>query len=216
MRCYLKKKEEVKTIFDRGGGPQATKGDQGEGGGDRGGNWGVDGVVSLDAARGDQQTKIIRCYLKKKEEVETPWQLTIDIVCENALLEKYYRAQNFCSDEDVDKMLQVFKTDLPASLKITGIGAQSAALLRIIEGGYFAELTEMLASEDEVVVPTHLPWYPDKLAWQLNVTRKDIQRQESGTSEKFVQADAPVSFPDTTDVHDVKDDPHPEAVQDWF
>ena len=139
-----------------------------------------------------------------------------DIVRENALFEKYYRAQNFCSDEDVDKMLQVFKTDLPASLKITGIGAQSAALLRIIEGGYFAELTEMLASEDEVVVPTHLPWYPDKLAWQLNVTRKDIQRQESGTSEKFVQADAPVSFPDTTDVHDVKDDPHPEAVQDWF
>ena len=36
----------------------------------------------------------------------------------------------------------------------------------------------MLASGEVVVVPTHLPWYPDKLAWQLNVTRKDIRRQE--------------------------------------
>ena len=39
---------------------------------------------------------------------------------------------------------------------------------------------------------------------------------QSRTLEKFVQADDPVSFlPDTTDVHDVKDDPHPEAVQYW-
>ena len=101
-----------------------------------------------------------------------------DIVRENALFEKYYRAQNFCSDEDFDKMLEVFKTDLPASFRITGTRAQSAALLKIIEGRYFAELTEMLASGEDVVVPTHLPWYPDKLAWQLNVTRKDIRRQE--------------------------------------
>ena len=36
----------------------------------------------------------------------------------------------------------------------------------------------MLASGEVVVVPTHSPWYPDKLAWQLNVTRKDIRRQE--------------------------------------
>ena len=28
------------------------------------------------------------------------------------------------------------------------------------------------------MVPTHLPWYPDRLAYQLNVTRKEIRRQE--------------------------------------
>ena len=28
------------------------------------------------------------------------------------------------------------------------------------------------------MVPTALPWYPDKLAYQLNVTRKEIRRQE--------------------------------------
>ena len=29
-----------------------------------------------------------------------------------------------------------------------------------------------------MVVPTYLPWYPDKLAYQLNVTRKEIRREE--------------------------------------
>ena len=77
QRSYLKKKEEAKTIFVPGGGPQVTKGDQGGGGGDEGCNLEVDGVVSFDAAQGDQQTKFIRCYLKKKDEVETRWQLTI-------------------------------------------------------------------------------------------------------------------------------------------
>ena len=40
-----------------------------------------------------------------------------DIVRENALFDSFYRQQNFCSDEDFDKMLEVFKTDLPASFR---------------------------------------------------------------------------------------------------
>ena len=101
-----------------------------------------------------------------------------DIVRENKLFDEFYRAQNFCSEEDFEKMMSVFKTDLPASFRITGTRAQSSALLKIIEGRYFAELTEYLASGGSVVVPTHLPWYPDRLAYQLNVTRKEIRREE--------------------------------------
>ena len=29
------------------------------------------------------------------------------------------------------------------------------------------------------VEPTCLSWYPDRLAWQLNLTRKDIRREEA-------------------------------------
>ena len=58
------------TIFDPGGGTQ-LKGDQGEGGEDEGDALGVDGGVSFYAAQGDQRTRLMRCYLKKKEEVET-------------------------------------------------------------------------------------------------------------------------------------------------
>ena len=60
--------------------------------------------------------------------------------------------------------------------RITGTRAQAAALVKIIEGRYFKELTE--SSGGDVAVPSVLPWYPDNLAYQLNVTRKEIRRQE--------------------------------------
>ena len=40
-----------------------------------------------------------------------------DIVRENVLFENFYRAQNFCSDDDFNKMMEVLKTDLPASFR---------------------------------------------------------------------------------------------------
>jgi hypothetical protein len=30
----------------------------------------------------------------------------------------------------------------------------------------------------QVVKPEALPWYPDRMAYQLNLTRKDIRREE--------------------------------------
>ena len=47
-----------------------------------------------------------------------------DIVRENELFDKFYRTQHFCSDEDLDKMMAVFKTDLPASFRTGQIFAR--------------------------------------------------------------------------------------------
>jgi len=101
-----------------------------------------------------------------------------DIIRESPSFEAYYRSLNMCSKEEADKMMAVMKSDLPASFRITGTRSQAAALLRIIESKYFSELTRAKESGGDVVVPTLLPWYPDRLAYQLNVTRKDIRRQE--------------------------------------
>jgi len=101
-----------------------------------------------------------------------------DIVRSNTMFEKFYKAQNFCSEEEFDKTIEVLKTDLPASFRITGSKSQAEALLNIIEGKYFKELTEFLAQGGNVIIPKMLPWYPDKLAYQLNATRKDIRREE--------------------------------------
>ena len=51
--------------------------------------------------------------------------------------------------------------------------------MKIIEGRYFSELTALQESGASVVVPAALPWYPARLAYQLNVTRKEIRREES-------------------------------------
>jgi hypothetical protein len=45
---------------------------------------------------------------------------------------------------------------------------------------YFKDKAEVQENGDapHVVRPTCLKWYPDNMAWQLNLTRKDIRRQE--------------------------------------
>ena len=54
----------------------------------------------------------------------------------------------------------------------------------MIEGTYFSALarkTEIEENEEVLpkVEPRALPWYPDRLAWQLSITRKDIRREEA-------------------------------------
>ena len=55
-------------------------------------------------------------------------------------------------------------------------------LKSIIEGTYFSELVAAKAVLGEVVVPSVLPWVPGGLAYQLNLTRKEIKKQEVGRS----------------------------------
>merc|ERR1719495_1547496 len=86
-------------------------------------------------------------------------------------------------------MLRYMRLDLPASFRITGFRSQALALRDFVQGHYLDQIAnladqrekaEIKTETDEVVVrPTKLPWYPDGMAWQLNITRKDIRRDES-------------------------------------
>jgi hypothetical protein len=48
-----------------------------------------------------------------------------DIVRENAMYEKFYGAMNICDDkEELDRMVETMKKDLPASFRVTGFRSQ--------------------------------------------------------------------------------------------
>lgn len=54
------------------------------------------------------------------------------------------------------------------------------AIRNLIENKYLKELAQAEDNDAEVKVePKCLSWYPDRMAWQLNLTRKDIRRVES-------------------------------------
>jgi len=101
-----------------------------------------------------------------------------DIVRENKKFEEFYKAQQICPDEEFNDMIKALQLDLPASFRITGFRSHAKSLLNVIKGEYFKEFTDFQAKGGKVVVPTCLQWYPDQLAYQLNVTRKDIRREE--------------------------------------
>jgi len=101
-----------------------------------------------------------------------------DLVRSNLLFEQFYRKQNICPQEEFQEMMETLKKDLPSSFRISASRTESQALLEILQTKYFAALSSHLEAGEEVVVPTVLPWYPGNLAYQLNLTRREIRRQE--------------------------------------
>ena len=84
-------------------------------------------------------------------------------------------------------MIASLRKDLPASFRVTGFRSQAFGVRDLIEGTYFAELAQKerkngegdLEQELPKIEPKALPWYPDRLGWQLAITRNDIRRDET-------------------------------------
>ncbi|XP_063218332.1 tRNA (cytosine(34)-C(5))-methyltransferase [Bacillus rossius redtenbacheri] len=104
-----------------------------------------------------------------------------DIVRENPDFSKYYKMQNIVPEGEWDAFLAALQENLPTAFRITGSKAEASMLLAIVRGQLFSELLNPAAGGPlaAVQLPVCIPWYPDNLAWQLTLSRKDIRRSES-------------------------------------
>jgi len=77
------------------------------------------------------------------------------------------------------------RTNLPVAFRITGSKAEAKALLEIIKSDFFKEIlnanlhSDKEDSNESETILHSLPFYPEELAWQLQLTRKDIRRSEA-------------------------------------
>ncbi|XP_037078171.1 tRNA (cytosine(34)-C(5))-methyltransferase-like [Pollicipes pollicipes] len=103
-----------------------------------------------------------------------------DIVKENKMFEEFYKKQAVVPVGEWDQFMATLRDPLPASFRVTGTRSQSQALLAIVQDD-FLKLVEKQegAGDDPAVKHVCLPWYPDKLAYQLNLTRTDIRKSEA-------------------------------------
>ncbi|XP_062139291.1 tRNA (cytosine(34)-C(5))-methyltransferase [Drosophila sulfurigaster albostrigata] len=108
-----------------------------------------------------------------------------EIERDNACFIKYYQLQRICANEEEwRQFLEKIRDNLPVTFRVTGFKDEAKALLKIIETQMFAEYVRGAAElnglpEEQVQRPLCLPWYPNGMAYQLNLTRKDIRRSES-------------------------------------
>ncbi|XP_034949352.1 tRNA (cytosine(34)-C(5))-methyltransferase [Chelonus insularis] len=124
---------------------------------------------------------------KQKNKVESDREKTRDyaeIIRENKDFETYYKQQSIMPDKEWDPFLKTMRENLPTAFRITGSRAEAKALLNIIKSDFFQEILNMKNNENgdnegEKLRPHCLPFYPDDLAWQLQLTRKDIRRSEA-------------------------------------
>ncbi|KAH8419700.1 hypothetical protein KR009_001305 [Drosophila setifemur] len=107
-----------------------------------------------------------------------------EITRDNAFFIKYYHLQKICAgEEEWTEFLASIRDNLPTTFRVTGFRDEAKALLSIIETQLFTEYVRAVAElhqkpAEEVERPLCLPWYPNGLAYQLHLTRKDIRRSE--------------------------------------
>ncbi|KAJ1519527.1 hypothetical protein ONE63_004809 [Megalurothrips usitatus] len=104
----------------------------------------------------------------------------VDTVRESEAFSKYYKIQNVVPENEWDEMISTLQETLPTSFRITGGKMEACAMLDVIEGQFFQELLSAgVEPGADIKPPKQLPWYPDRLAWQLDISRKDIRRSEA-------------------------------------
>lgn len=103
-----------------------------------------------------------------------------DIVRENDKFIKYYQTQMICPESEWDDFIKCIKSDLPTAFRITGYKGEAKKMLEIVQGQFIQDcLHESNSGDNKLPTVFPLPWYPEKLAWQMNLTRKDIRRAEA-------------------------------------
>ncbi|EMD37062.1 hypothetical protein CERSUDRAFT_50963, partial [Gelatoporia subvermispora B] len=94
----------------------------------------------------------------------------------NERFEKYYKAQNILPDDEWDKFLEAMRSPLPTTFRVAG-SRQAARLLNdVIRSTHVPHLAGVVFEGESVSPPAQIPWYPEGLAWQFNVSKKVLRK----------------------------------------
>ncbi|GJE86312.1 RsmB/NOP family class I SAM-dependent RNA methyltransferase [Phanerochaete sordida] len=94
----------------------------------------------------------------------------------NERFEAYYKAQNVLSEGEWDAFLESMKEPLPTTFRVTGSRQVAQLLNDMIKDTHAPQLAGVVFEGEAVAPPKQIPWYPDGLAWQLNVAKKVLRK----------------------------------------
>ncbi|TIA97272.1 hypothetical protein E3P94_02927 [Wallemia ichthyophaga] len=95
---------------------------------------------------------------------------------QNPLFDKYYKSQNLLDDGEWNSFIHTAKQLLPTSFRITGNKSTANDLNQHIKKTYIPFLSQAKLDGVQLPPPKQLDWYPDGLAWQLNLTKQQIRK----------------------------------------
>ncbi|KAH3901815.1 tRNA (cytosine-C5-)-methyltransferase SCDLUD_001597 [Saccharomycodes ludwigii] len=101
-----------------------------------------------------------------------------EIKKENEKWETYYKAQKFIPEKDWDFFKKTCQTQLPLTFRITGNRKHANEILDIFKTKHLPQLGNVEFEGEIIKPPVNLPWYPDNLAWQLDVSKTVIRKNE--------------------------------------
>lgn len=102
-----------------------------------------------------------------------------ELVKENEKFERYYQHVGICPETEWKDLLETLRSDLPTTFRLSGSKNTAKRLLDIIQNEFFTKYVADSIVENVKKTPICLPWYPNQMAYQLELSRKDIRRSES-------------------------------------
>lgn len=116
-------------------------------------------------------------HYKRSPRSNTNW---TDIVRKNDKWETYYKKLNLFNGDksEWESFKQYCQKDLPLTFRITGSRKHANEILDIFKDKHLPTLTNVEFESEKIKAPVQLPWYPDHLAWQLDVPKKVIRKNE--------------------------------------
>lgn len=102
-----------------------------------------------------------------------------EITKENEKWETYYKSQNLLNDEDFANFKKHCQSQLPLTFRITGSRAHAQEILKIFKDRHLKYLDGLKFEGESLKTPQALPWYPNELAWQIDVPKQVIRKNEN-------------------------------------
>ncbi|PFX21833.1 tRNA (cytosine(34)-C(5))-methyltransferase-like [Stylophora pistillata] len=117
---------------------------------------------------------------RPKNNQPTGW---VQSIRKNDLYEEYYKTLNIVPEEEFPAFIAAMQSELPSTFRITGTRSHAQNLLNCIRNFFLDDMHNVQCEGGTADPPTPLPWYPNDLAWQINLTKRFIRK--SASMEKF-------------------------------
>ncbi|CAO1631364.1 unnamed protein product [Sympodiomycopsis kandeliae] len=96
---------------------------------------------------------------------------------DNDRFEGYYLDQKILPAEEWKDFLQAFRDPLPTTFRFTAGKATTRQLINQMREKFIPELSGLEFEGQPVPPPKQLEWYPDGLAWQIDVMKNVLRKQ---------------------------------------
>lgn len=94
----------------------------------------------------------------------------------NEAMESYYRAQNILPEDEFEAHLEAFRQPLPTTFRITGSRESAKTMRDYMQRTFIPYLTGKSFEGKPLNPPEVIEWYPDQLAYQLDIPKQAIRR----------------------------------------
>lgn len=115
-----------------------------------------------------------------------------EVVRENEVWEEYYKAMNIIPDNEWSDFKKACQSNLPMTFRITGSRKHAEEIRNIFIDRHYNNLRGK-EYEGVDLTPKNIEFYPDKLGWQIDVSKQVIKKQKDfAKTQRFLVVETEV------------------------